>query len=83
VAQVVEHISGGILKLTQLSEDALSAALLNLEVLELDQHGGECLGDAIVKLSSEHPTNLVGAGTGLSLRRVANGLRRSHPSFLS
>jgi len=59
VPQVGEHISGGLLQLTKLSEHALPSGLFDLEVFELDQHRGECLGDTIVELASQHAPDLV------------------------
>jgi len=70
LAKAVEHTSGGVLEDVHLPEHPLAADLLGLEVLKIDQHRRERLGDPIVQLSSEQPPNVF-----IRQRRAAARLR--------
>ena len=80
-AEVGQDVARRILELAQLPQRALPTRLLDLEVLELDQHRGQRLGHAVVKLPSENPPDFVGAGRAFAIhrleRRLAND-KRSH-----
>ena len=50
--KILQDVSGRLLKLGDLLESALIAQLPQLEALEVDEHGGQGLGDSIMKLPS-------------------------------
>lgn len=71
-----------------LSGSSISAAftapygLVPHEQLEVNEHRGQRLGDAIVELASEHASKVVRAGCVAAIRQLANTQRRRHPGPL-
>ena len=58
-AEVVENLARRLLKADDLFDDGVVAVLIQLEVLELDQHRSQSLGDAIMELPGQHATDFV------------------------
>src|SRR6266850_4504247 len=82
VAQVRQNVASGLLQLAELPQGALPASLLDLEILQLDQHRREGLRHAIVQLTGKHSPDLVRAFAD-DMCRVASHQRQCHPSVPS
>jgi hypothetical protein len=66
------------LQFCDLAQDALITELLDPEVLEVNEHRGQRLGDAIVELASEQAPKVVSASRVAVIGQLANTQRPRH-----
>jgi hypothetical protein len=69
LAEVVQDLASRVLKVVDLPDDALALGVVVFEVLHVDDHGREDLGDRVVKLAGKTPLDLALSATSQLVQR--------------